>query len=146
MLGLAFRRIRTLADPELQIYLAAVFAPIFAMFFMSFEGPVTQSQVLSPFYWFALGVAGYWLAGPGWQAARRRRIASRRAPPSGRGRLELRGEGHEDGQHGSRARSALPAKASSVASKLELLIGDRRPLVCLAGVPLGRLGLRRRRC
>ena len=72
MLFLAFTRIRGLADPELQMYLAAIFAPIFAMFFMSFEGPVSQSQVLAPFFWFALGVAAYWLAGPGWQAARRR--------------------------------------------------------------------------
>ncbi len=72
MLSLAFRRIRGLVDPELQVYLAAVFAPVFAMFFMSFEGPVSQSEVLSPFCWFALGVAAYWLAGPGWQAARRR--------------------------------------------------------------------------
>jgi hypothetical protein len=74
MLSLAFRRIRGLVDPELQLYLAAIFAPIFAMFFMSFEGPVSQSQVLAPFFWFALGVAAYWLAGPGWQAARRKLV------------------------------------------------------------------------
>jgi hypothetical protein len=80
MIGLAFRRIRTLADTELQIYLAAVFAPVIALFFMSFEGPVTQSEALSPFYWFALGVAGYWLAGPGWQAARRRISLKQSAP------------------------------------------------------------------
>ena len=72
MLWLAFTRIRALVDPELKLYLAAIFAPIFAMFFMSFEGPVSQSQVLAPFFWFALGVAAYWLAGPGWQAARRK--------------------------------------------------------------------------
>jgi hypothetical protein len=72
MLWLAFTRIRALVDPELQLYMAAIFAPIFAMFFMSFEGPVSQSQVLAPFFWFALGVAAYWLAGPGWQAARRK--------------------------------------------------------------------------
>jgi hypothetical protein len=81
MLLLAFGRIRLLADTELQTYLAAVFAPVIAMFFMSFEGPVTQSQVLSPYYWFALGVAGYWLAGPGWHAARRR-IGFRSAEPA----------------------------------------------------------------
>ena len=72
MLWLAFTRIRRLVDPELHLYLAAIFAPIFAMFFMSFEGPVSQSQVLAPFFWFALGVAAYWLAGPGWQAARKK--------------------------------------------------------------------------
>ena len=72
MLWLAFTRIRRLVDPELKLFLAAIFAPIFAMFFMSFEGPVSQSQVLAPFFWFALGVAAYWLAGPGWQAARKK--------------------------------------------------------------------------
>jgi hypothetical protein len=81
MILLAFGRIRLLADSELQTYLAAVFAPVIAMFFMSFEGPVTQSQVLSPYYWFALGVAGYWLAGPGWRTARRR-FALRAAEPA----------------------------------------------------------------
>ncbi len=81
MLWLAFTRIRRLVDPELQLYLAAIFAPIFAMFFMSFEGPVSQSQVLAPFFWFALGVAAYWLAGPGWQAARRKTSSDRVCPP-----------------------------------------------------------------
>lgn len=71
MLSLAFRRIRTLADTELQAYLAAVFAPVFAMFFMAFEGPVSQSQSLAPYYWFAFGVAAYWLAGEGYRRARR---------------------------------------------------------------------------
>ncbi len=80
MLVLAFRRIRTLVDPELQLYIAAIYAPIFAMFFMSFEGPVSQSQVLGPFFWFALGVAAYWLAGPGWQAARRKTTISSGVP------------------------------------------------------------------
>jgi hypothetical protein len=81
MLWLAFTRIRGFIDPELQVYLAAIFAPIFGMFFMSFEGPLDQSEVLSPFFWFALGVAAYWLAGPGWQAARRK-VAARSAVPA----------------------------------------------------------------
>lgn len=72
MVILALTRIRTLVDPELQTYLAAVFAPVVAMLLMSFEGPVTQSNRLAPYFWFALGVAGYWLAGPGYRAARRR--------------------------------------------------------------------------
>ena len=83
MLWLAFTRIRGFIDPELQVYLAAIFAPIFGMFFMSFEGPLDQSEVLSPFFWFALGVAAYWLAGPGWQAARGR------PPRIGRARLAV---------------------------------------------------------
>jgi hypothetical protein len=81
MLVLAFRRIRAHPDAELQLYLAAVFAPIFAMFFMSFEGPVSQSQVLAPFFWFALGVSAYWLAGPGWRAARAKAAALRQRTP-----------------------------------------------------------------
>lgn len=72
LLWLAFSRIHLLADPELKTYLAAVFAPVFAMFFMSFEGPLSQSEILAPFFWFALGVASYWLAGEGFRRARRR--------------------------------------------------------------------------
>jgi len=76
MLIMAFTRVRMLRDTELQTYIAAVFAPVFAIFFMSFEGPASQSEVLGPFFWFALGVAAYWLAGPGWQMARRRHPVS----------------------------------------------------------------------
>ena len=35
-----------------------------AIFFMSFEGPASQSQVLAPFFWFALGVSAVLAGGP----------------------------------------------------------------------------------
>ncbi len=72
LLTLAFRRVRLIADPELQIYLAAVFAPVFALFFMAFDGPVSQSEWAGPYVWLAAGIASYWLVGPGWEHARRR--------------------------------------------------------------------------
>ena len=72
ILLLAFRRVRLIADAELQVYLAAVFAPVFALFFMAFDGPVSQSEFGGSFVWLAGGIASYWLVGPGWRAARRR--------------------------------------------------------------------------
>lgn len=77
---LAFARIRTLGDPELQTYMAGLYAPVIAMFAMSFEGPVSQSTNLAPYDWFALGAAAWWLAGPGYRAARRRFGALPAAP------------------------------------------------------------------
>jgi hypothetical protein len=72
LLALAFRRVRQIADTELQVYLAAVFAPVFALFFMAFDGPVSQGEWAGPYLWLAGGIASYWLVGPGWRAARRR--------------------------------------------------------------------------
>jgi hypothetical protein len=65
LIVLAFRRVREARDPDLQAYLAAMFAPLLAILFMSYDGPVSSSAALGPYFWFAAGVAGYWLAGPG---------------------------------------------------------------------------------
>ena len=46
----------------------------------------TRARCSSPFFWFALGVAAYWLAGPGWQAARRKLAADRASSPRWRRR------------------------------------------------------------
>lgn len=72
LIVLAFRRLRFIADLELQILLAAVFAPVTAMFFMAFDGPISASQSNGAFFWFAAGIAAYWLAGRGFALARRR--------------------------------------------------------------------------
>ncbi len=80
LITLAFRRVRLIADSELQVYLAAVFAPVFALFFMGFDGPVSQSEWSGPYIWFAGGIAAYWLAGPGWRLAQRRVSALARQP------------------------------------------------------------------
>ncbi|MGA2321437.1 MAG: hypothetical protein ABSG95_11955 [Solirubrobacteraceae bacterium] len=73
---LAVRRLRDFADLELQIYLAAVFAPLIAQFFMGFDGPVSASSSIAPYLWFAAGIGAYWLVGPG-RALAARRVAVR---------------------------------------------------------------------
>jgi hypothetical protein len=80
---LALRGLKNIGDSELQIYLAAVFAPVVALFLMSFDGPVSASSAAGPYFWFAGGVAAYWLLGPG------RALAARRASPAARGDASL---------------------------------------------------------
>lgn len=72
LIALALSRLRSEGDLELQIYLAAVFAPLIALFFMSFDGPISASSAAGPYFWFAAGIGAYWLAGPGRALARRR--------------------------------------------------------------------------
>jgi hypothetical protein len=67
---LAVRRLREIQDPELRISLAATMAPLIAILAMSYDGPVSASNVLGAYFWFAVGVAGYWLVGPGRASAR----------------------------------------------------------------------------
>jgi hypothetical protein len=76
---LAFRRLGQVRDSELQVYLVAAFAPLVAMLFMSYDGAVSASAALGPYYWFAGGIAGYWLVGPGRALARLAPAAS--VPP-----------------------------------------------------------------
>lgn len=72
LIQLSFSRLREVRDPELQVELVAVFAPLVAILFMSYDGPVSTSAALGPYFWFAGGVAGYWLVGPGRAIARER--------------------------------------------------------------------------
>jgi hypothetical protein len=58
----AMRRVR---DPDLAIYLAAAFAPFFAVFIEGTTGPLSNSTSAGPYFWFAIGIAAYWLVGPG---------------------------------------------------------------------------------
>jgi hypothetical protein len=76
LIVLAFRRLRDVRDVELQTDLVAVFAPLIALLFMSYDGAVSASAALGPYFWFAGGVAGYWLVGPGRALARRAPIAA----------------------------------------------------------------------
>jgi hypothetical protein len=71
---LAMRRLPRLRDVELRIALAGVFAPLIAMFFMGFSGPLMTSAALGPYFWFAAGVGAYWFLGPG-------RALDRATPP-----------------------------------------------------------------
>jgi hypothetical protein len=67
---LAVRRLREIQDPELRISLVATMAPLIGILAMSYDGPVSASNVLGAYFWFAVGVAGYWLVGPGRASAR----------------------------------------------------------------------------
>jgi hypothetical protein len=58
----AMRRVR---DPDLAIYLAGAFAPFFALFIEGTSGPLSNSTAAGPYFWLAIGIAAYWLAGPG---------------------------------------------------------------------------------
>jgi hypothetical protein len=58
-------RMRRVRDPDLAICLAGAFAPFFALFIEGTSGPVLNSTAAGPYFWFAIGIAAYWLAGPG---------------------------------------------------------------------------------
>jgi hypothetical protein len=62
---LIVRRLPTVRDSELSILLAGAFAPFVALVFIGFSGPTLTSTALGPIFWFAIGIAAYWLAGPG---------------------------------------------------------------------------------
>jgi hypothetical protein len=68
MILLATRRLRQIADVELRIDLAGVFAVLIAFLLMGVSGPVMGSSAGGPFFWFAAGIAAYWFAGPGRRA------------------------------------------------------------------------------
>ena len=60
---LAIRGLRHIADLELRLSLAAVFAVVIAYTVMGFVGPTMSSLPFGPYFWFALGIASYWFAG-----------------------------------------------------------------------------------
>jgi hypothetical protein len=65
LIWLAVRRLRHIADVELRIDLAAVFAIPIAFLIMGLSGPIMGSSAAGPYFWFATGIAAYWFAGPG---------------------------------------------------------------------------------
>ncbi|MGH2854823.1 MAG: hypothetical protein ACRDLF_11615, partial [Solirubrobacteraceae bacterium] len=64
VIRLVARRLRRVADVEIRIGLAGVFAAFVALILMGTNGPVMASAAAGPFYWFAVGIAAYWLGGP----------------------------------------------------------------------------------
>lgn len=62
---LVARRMRRIADGDLAIALAAVFAPFVALTLEGFSGPFLTSSAAGPYFFFAIGIAAYWFAGPG---------------------------------------------------------------------------------
>jgi len=82
IIALAVRVLPRVQDDEIAISLAAVFAPFVALFFMGFSGPWYSSAATGPYFWFAIGIAAYWLVGPGLKMYPRRKAASRVEPPA----------------------------------------------------------------
>lgn len=70
------RGMLTVRDPDMALILAGTMAPFVAMFFESTLGAITNSAVWGTYFWFSIGVAAYWFAGPGREKA---------AAPIGRG-------------------------------------------------------------
>jgi hypothetical protein len=66
--ALALRRRGRVEDGELRVDLAAVFAGLLALTVMGFSGPTTYTSPAGPAFWFAVGIAAYWLAGRGVRA------------------------------------------------------------------------------
>jgi hypothetical protein len=60
---LVVRRLPAVRDDELAILLAGVFAPFVALIFIGFSGPTLNSTADGPLFWFAMGIAAYWLTG-----------------------------------------------------------------------------------
>jgi len=60
LIVLALRRLRGIADLELRLYLAAMFATFIAYTLMGFSGPTMASAAFGPFFWFCGGTAAYW--------------------------------------------------------------------------------------
>ncbi len=62
---LVLRRLPRVADYEVRVDLAAIFAVFIAFALMGLEGSFMSSAAGGPFFWFSVGIAAYWLAGPG---------------------------------------------------------------------------------
>ncbi len=91
LLLLGFRRIRQEPDHEARVLLAALIAPIAAIFALFFSSTVTPSVPVAPYLWAVGGIVSYWLIAL--PAARRRAAASAANLPAAGGtrpRLRLR--------------------------------------------------------
>jgi hypothetical protein len=62
---LAVRRLPRVADLDIRVSLAAVFATFITLLLMGTNGPIGGSAAAGPFFWFAVGIAAYWFVGPG---------------------------------------------------------------------------------
>jgi hypothetical protein len=71
---LIFRRTRLVRDPELAICLAGALAAFIPLPIEGFSGFVTSNGSTAAYFWFAIGVAAYWLVGPGQARTRALRL------------------------------------------------------------------------
>jgi hypothetical protein len=62
---LIVRRIRSIRDPELAVCLAGALAAFAPLLIEGLSGFVSGSLAGGAYYWFAIGIAAYWLAGRG---------------------------------------------------------------------------------
>ena len=69
LLVLAATHMRKVLNPELQLLLAALAAPLVAVFFMAIDGPVSTGISGGLYLYFAAGVMAYWFLGDGRRAA-----------------------------------------------------------------------------
>ncbi|HEX5852069.1 MAG TPA: hypothetical protein VFY36_03140 [Solirubrobacteraceae bacterium] len=67
-IGLAVRGLPRVKDVDVRIYLAGMFAAFIAFTIMGFDGPAAAGVAFGSYFWFALGTAAYWFAGPGRRA------------------------------------------------------------------------------
>jgi hypothetical protein len=70
VVALALRRLPRVADVDVRIGLAAVFGVFIAFALMGLRGSFMSSAAGGPFFWFSVGIAAYWFAGPGRRIAR----------------------------------------------------------------------------
>ena len=63
VIALVVRRLRRVGDVELRLSIAAIFAAFIAFTIMGFVGATMSNLPFGPFFWFAVGVAAYWLGG-----------------------------------------------------------------------------------
>ena len=68
VIGLAVRGLPRVKDVDVRIYLAGMFAAFIAFTIMGFDGPSAAGVAFGSYFWFALGTAAYWFAGPGRRA------------------------------------------------------------------------------
>jgi hypothetical protein len=68
LIVLVLSRLPRIRDIDVRIDLAAVFAVVFAYAIMGLRGAFMDSAAGAPYFWFALGIAAYWLVGAGWKA------------------------------------------------------------------------------
>jgi hypothetical protein len=60
LIGMAVAGLRRIADVELRLSLAAVFATVIAFTIMGLVGPTMSSLPFGPYFWFAVGIGAYW--------------------------------------------------------------------------------------
>jgi len=65
LIFMGLTRLTSVADLDVRLSLAALFAAISALTLMGFEGAFMASQGSGPFFWFATGTISYWMLGPG---------------------------------------------------------------------------------